>query len=315
MIIIEGPDNSGKTTLARTIQAMARWNGKLEISHSPGPVRELYDFLMQSMKKPPEYMAGHIADRFFLSELAYQPVFRPNDQLLSAHQKNVVVSMLWTMAPLVIICHFDKNQERYDSKEQRFSFEKMDLIKKEYNKLSIKSLTGAWRVVHFYIGDPVENIVSIANEYLEFAREKWIPRRRLLPYGRGNLLNTNRVKLVLVGQGFARNNVWKVPFERSKSGQMIQEVLNWYMVEQEFVWWTNAHKYNNLRRNLKELETERMAFRETLFVALGREASKMLRSVGVPCWSVKHPGYYLRRGTREDFLEEMKRPLESVSWK
>jgi len=67
-IIIEGPDCSGKTTLAKRISEY--YNNELDIVHCTGHDPKDYDFYLQLMKKK-----NVVYDRHFIGEMIYPAIF------------------------------------------------------------------------------------------------------------------------------------------------------------------------------------------------------------------------------------------------
>lgn len=70
MIVLEGPDGSGKTTLANRIGHL--WN--VPVIHSPGLVPEFICSAMLHHASNPQEMI--IYDRFWFSEFIYGPILR-----------------------------------------------------------------------------------------------------------------------------------------------------------------------------------------------------------------------------------------------
>lgn len=316
MIIVEGCDDSGKSTLAAMIQVMINEEAMTarKVSHSVGPTKLLYRFLMSRLTLPPDQLIDLVVDRFYLSELVYQPIFRPGVQLLTPQQHEVVRSMLYTAAPFVIRCHFSGNEDKFNNRAQMFPYEKMLQVEESYCNLDIGKAAGARGVINYTIGDSHELVLRAVQNYLDWASRWWVGRRIILDHGRGNLRDNREVRVVIVGQGFARDNVWKVPFERSKSGQMVHEALRRCGIDVGLVWFTNAIKYDMAQKCIDRLRLEGRVFEDALWIGLGNVARNALETCGISHYGITHPGYHLRKGTVNEFYIKMARPLNSIMW-
>ena len=86
IIILEGPDGSGKTTLAKTLAQVHN----LEYHHEgPPPTHipplEYYGQLLEDARWRDSPRSGTIFDRFALGQLVYGPIFRKDDRFTDAH--------------------------------------------------------------------------------------------------------------------------------------------------------------------------------------------------------------------------------------
>ena len=100
LTILEGPDCSGKSTLARRLQRRCR--DTCSIIHQ-GPYRE--DVITETLSS---VMTGNpyhtIADRLHLGERVYGPVFRGHDLLGNARHRIVARILMSAFNPVQVIC-------------------------------------------------------------------------------------------------------------------------------------------------------------------------------------------------------------------
>lgn len=96
MIIIEGMDNSGKTTLARTLAAHFAW----PLVHSPG----YYSKMVSWAKSTLTIRGSRVYDRHpCISEQVYGPILRDKDEFKTLEGKKVL-KLFVKINPLVIYC-------------------------------------------------------------------------------------------------------------------------------------------------------------------------------------------------------------------
>lgn len=95
-IIIEGPDCSGKTTLAKRINEY--YNNELDIIHCTGHDPKDYDFYKQLMRKK-----NVIFDRHFVGETIYPVVFNREPQLTIDEFNDLVIYAKDNKIPVIIV--------------------------------------------------------------------------------------------------------------------------------------------------------------------------------------------------------------------
>ena len=96
MIIIEGMDNSGKTTLAKTLASHYNW----PLEHSPGYCSKMVDWAKSTL-----LIQGHrIYDRHpCISEQVYGPILRDKDEFKTP-EGGKVMKLFIKKSPLIIFC-------------------------------------------------------------------------------------------------------------------------------------------------------------------------------------------------------------------
>jgi len=133
MIILEGPDGAGKTSLLEVITH--KWHGappdnyNVQVTHSPGPLpKDLYYHAMKILRDAKPVC---ILDRFpYFSESVYGKVLRPYP-LMNTHEFIALRERLLKMRPLVIYCRppLTMLKETHTVKEQ------MHGVEEHYNEL------------------------------------------------------------------------------------------------------------------------------------------------------------------------------------
>lgn len=88
LIILEGPDGAGKTTLAERLSNEI--HGIVDVRHCGQPERGPIDeYIYPLMQYLPGYDDHIIYDRHYLGELVYGPLYR--------EQSNIDIAMKWTI--------------------------------------------------------------------------------------------------------------------------------------------------------------------------------------------------------------------------
>lgn len=295
MIVCDGVDNSGKTLL---VQAIAKQFPDLFVMKSLG-AQTNYDFLMKQLTSPQQVLETQLWDRFLIGPILY-PQFRDTGvRELTQHQIEVLWSMTVTADPLFIHCHLIEDRALFENRDQLYDWETNLRIARVFEDYFESTVKKRVRAIDYQWGSGLEGegaidkVLREVNWYL-LVNEERIMLRSLCPQGRGQL---RQPLLMLVGQQFARDNRWKVPFERSKSGRMLHDALRKVGVGMERVWFTNAFKEPGgfTTRNVKEMADEVRLIEPEIVVAIGSKAAGLLGTLGVGHVRVKHPGYYLRK--------------------
>lgn len=292
MIIADGVDSSGKTML---VQAIAKQFPDLFVMKSLG-AQTNYDFLMKQLTGPQRVLETQLWDRFLVGPILY-PQFREEGvRELSQHQIEVLWSMTVTADPLFIHCHLIKDQALFENRDQLYDWEtnlRIARVFEDYFENTVKRTVKAVDYQWVSGGDDIYEVFKTVRAYL-LEREEHIFNRALCSHGRGQL---HSPLLMLVGQQFARDNKWLVPFERSKSGRMLHDGLRRIGVGMERVWFTNAFKEPGgfTTKNVTALADETRLIKPEIVVAIGSKAAGLLGTLGVQHLRVKHPGYFLRK--------------------
>jgi len=164
MIIVEGCDNTGKTTL---INELCRNNIMLKLNPKgvrPAPREVLIDYLEDTLKGDRWSNLHQIFDRFpLISERVYGMALR-GEYVLTEADFNKYDTMMYRMIPLVIYC--DRPQHRilasFGDREQLDGVaEKITTIQRLYES-TFDSLGLAWFVRYNY---------EEPNDYIRVARK------------------------------------------------------------------------------------------------------------------------------------------------
>jgi len=287
MIIVEGPDSSGKTTLAKELASQFGLN----YLKSPGPKTD-YDWWMSVLTLPTDQLAKLICDRFLFSEFVYGPIVRGKIKL-SPLEIDLVISMLVTAEPLVVHCELHYNREYFDCRPQLLDWDTNLRAAAAYTHV----LRG-WNHKVYKWNDWNSHAATCkaVDSYCNQSVVDWQARRKELSYGRGQLCSP---QLMIVGESFSTNNQWKVPFERSRSAQMLHEGLRKAGFTMWDVWFTNVLKTGKglTSADMTTLKREIELLNPTEILSLGNHASGwvLLTNPPMPVRKLIHPGWWVRR--------------------
>jgi GTPase SAR1 family protein len=104
MVIVEGVDGSGKTTLIKNLIADGLVDNVISKLFDPKYPHLLYGRLCDALHDYMDYPRV-VADRFFISELVYGPILR-GKLILSKAQISTILTLIQAQIPVVIIwCH------------------------------------------------------------------------------------------------------------------------------------------------------------------------------------------------------------------
>lgn len=180
MLILEGPDGGGKTTLLDKIVASGLCNhygGASEVIHSPGPLRVgLYDWAIGKLASAHDYT---IFDRFpYFSESVYGPALRKMS-LMTPTQFISLGEWLRKKEPLVIYCRppLEVILESSRVEEQMAGvLNNLGTIVKGYDQ-SLIHWAGQFRTYQydFTISDADERFFTALREYIreDYKRGGW----------------------------------------------------------------------------------------------------------------------------------------------
>jgi uracil-DNA glycosylase family 4 len=252
---------------------------------------------MGTLTSSPGALSKLVCDRFFYSEFVYGPLMRGKVSL-TKHQQEVIHSMLITAEPLVIQCHLIKDEEEFNSRPQHFDW--ATTLKTE---ALFDGVLGQGSAFQYRALDSLSySVFNQVTAYLEMM-EDWREFRSKVAYGRGQMRSP---QLMIVGEKFSRDNKWKVPFERSKSGIILHNALRLTGFTMEGLWFTNAVKTPEPLNpiNLSMLEREVELIQPKRVIGLGNRASGLLSSLGIDHTKIRHPGWYIRKYRAEEATKE-----------
>lgn len=177
MIIVEGCDNTGKTTLIQKLkerfpqlEVVPKWTGP----RGPGSMKKMWDHMMTYLTRNPDETKYLVFDRFpLISELVYGPVIRKHIEF-SREQIEQATELLKKHFPLVIYCRRDPEAilANFEEREQMEGVrENVKALIDQYNRVLCELDFLGIPVVDytFDVSDTWTNVIFIMSIYLEEA--------------------------------------------------------------------------------------------------------------------------------------------------
>lgn len=320
MIILLGPDNSGKTTLAQqlalqsigTQRPMTSWKAVASTGY-----KDYMEFLRGPKCDPLKIetwkpglalqMEGAvICDRFFYCELPYARIYRQSQQIQWSLKQwhNMHLSTI-AFNPTFILA-----TEKSSSYEDEVPEEMFDPILREYwhwlGVHGITPFTYNWRE------EPPDG-VSWAEHFLEIDGIKseeveWWTKGPTSLLGVGNTLNP---RVLILAQDLGPSNVHRVPFEQGPSGYYLSELLDGVGAPLESFYITNFIKTKDGEKNRELLAYELDCLRPSYAILLGQAAKGAVTTIGEyvshsDIHETVHPGYIVNHSASKQEMETRK---------
>jgi len=134
MIILEGPDNVGKTVAAKKLVGMVPGGHYVHYSKPPDGFDYWFDYLK-------DLNPGVVLDRFHLGAIAYGTILGGHEHTVSRVQWACLMRMLRYMGAMTVIM-YDSNEESYckrvagTTREEMYSAEKQKIVNRVYRTLA-----------------------------------------------------------------------------------------------------------------------------------------------------------------------------------
>lgn len=276
LIVIEGPDKTGKTTLAKAIERELGYEYKHFSAPKGSPADEYIDFLL-ALKRPT------VCDRFHLGELVYGPMFRGKAGITPLEL--VTIERVMRLKQTIII-HAVTNMELANHRLARSTeHEVVDFtqnLKAAEGFAKVVPLTNAGPVIR-YDGSSLDSIRKIISDLKKIRESLGEPRKYT---GIGTITGS---KIVFVGEQVNKKVTWRnLPFDRGASSQFLLDTFVAAGVPEKAVYICNANK-------LTRMEACQLAQAgRTTFIALGAKAANKLADFGFRCFEFSHPQFIKR---------------------
>lgn len=275
LIVIEGPDKTGKTTLAKAVAERLGFKYVHFSAPKGNPADEYIDFLL-NLKEPT------VCDRFHLGEFVYGPIFRGKAGITDLEL--VTIERLMRLKQTIIV-HAITNMalanERLDHSTQHEAVNKPQNLLAAEGFAKVVPLTNAGPVLK-YNGVSMTNLKA-ALDMLKMMSASWVPTDAYTGIG-----TIHGSKLVFVGESVNKNVTWRgLPFDHGSASQFLLDTFKAAGVPEKAVYICNADTFTfEEALNLNAASAR--------FIALGKKAHDKLTTLCVPHATLPHPQFVKR---------------------
>jgi len=277
MLVILGPDGTGKTTLANAVSLLT---GKKVYHYT---YKHNYEDYIEPLSALHHYDA--ICDRYFFCEVPYSTVLGRKLQFSLKQWHNLVLLTL-AHKPLIVL-----TEKRY-TKDEDYNDSVLPLEKWEECLAAYRKMLKDLDIPYTTETDPV----VLAEEAQKREEEaKWWAKMWMKGYGG---VGAWPAKVMIVAEILSPLNVHRIPFEAGPSGRYLSELLDGFPLGRIFITnWIKDHKTDS---QLLESELEHVEPRFVLLLGrIAREAIPLLRAYGVDYDTLTHPSAICRFRKRE----------------
>ncbi len=304
MIIILGPDHTGKTTLAKRL-AEARGRGYFHYTKDSTYQDYIKDMCALN------WWNG-VLDRHAMCEYSYATVMERPARFSMKEWHNILLTTL-IQNPLIVLCVNKPTQHEY-SAGQYLPYSKWDECLRLYRQFLSTHQIPYMTYDYSNGGNPViELMLNHARSQSE-AMEWWVPMWKA-KYG---CIGSIHPKLLLVAERIGPNNVNNIPFETGPTGHMLTDLLaatgtplNKFAVT-NFVksYRGDSREPNDQDMSLLEIELDHLKPEHIVFMGtVAKNAAKLAKARNIPFTLVPHFGAYSHKGDRsiERYVPEWKK--------
>ncbi len=285
MIILLGPDASGKTTLAK----------KLGLQYYHFDARSKYEDYLKPLCSLE--LTNAVMDRHIICEYPYHLIMKRQFAFTMKQWHNIILLTL-IQNPLVILCTHKSYQNKY-SKEQYLPYEHWDGCLTLYRHFLD---THQIRYVEYdYAGPITISALEIMHEKLKYAARWWEPMWK----GGYGCIGSTYPKVLLVAERLGPNNMNSLPFETGPTGRMLTDMITETTTPLGKFAVTNLVKSfrrdtrnpNNDDFRLLRYELEFLKPQKVVFMGgIAKLGIRVAKDAGIEHHEIAHFGYYSHRG-------------------
>lgn len=289
LIVIEGADKTGKTTLAQEISTKLGYEYHHFGAPGPNPADEYAEFLI-ALAKPT------VCDRFYYGENVYGPLLR-GKSLITPLQKIVIERLCRVKSGILIHA-----RPPLDVVQHRMGMLGDKLITKAQNEKAYAMFN---HVLHKstmpkYIYDSSQS-KSLENfmKYITMVLEEKVKSHPIYS-GIGTIEGPRNI---FVGDTVNNNVTWKgLPFDAGSSSKFLQECLDASLIPEDSIYMVNSNTVC-----IAEVQTWYEKNDKINVLALGNNASVRLNQLGVKHTMVAHPSFWKRfkRGQKQTYIKHL----------
>jgi hypothetical protein len=282
IIIFEGPNGVGKTTIAKNVSDIYNLNYIKESK----PVGGYKYYIKRSLEEK-----DCVFDRFHLGEFVYPSLMNDEREIMNDWQQHLIERILQIKNALLIYC-----DSTYENKKNIFltrGEEYVSIDKIEDESLLFKECVERSILNRIHI-DPLsnnyENLYNFIEKYNNNLDKNFIKYESI-----GCFYNP----IMLIGErygsgedfNFGKNIYLKTFIDTKLSSRYLHQALKNF--KQKF-YITNLYKVENNEINLKLITEEINLIKPTKIILLGNKVEKLFKELNLLYYKMPHPQYYNR---------------------
>lgn len=282
MIIILGPDHTGKTTLAQRLCTA----GPRPYTHFDMNSRYLEDYLVPMARLQ---LFRAVCDRFIWCERPYAKVKKRTIQYTTKMFHNVTLLALM-QKPVIILSVGKATSEYKDTYLPEADWDECLSLYREY----LKSMNVSYIEYNLHNGVDIDALLSMEESNTQ-TMGWWIPMWRA-GYG---CIGSPNPDILLVAQQLGPYNYRKVPFEAGPTGRGLSEIIENMDTPIARLAITNFIKTKDEKRDFELLQVELDHLKPKACILMGnvaRKAQKMIETMGIQTLHLPHLGYLGHKG-------------------
>jgi hypothetical protein len=292
MIILLGPDHTGKTRLAHQLEE------KYGLKYFHYGKDDGYEDYLKPMCSL-DWWDG-VLDRHAICEYAYSQVMNRGFKFTMKQWHNIILTTL-IQNPMFVLCVNKPPHSKYD-KEQYLPYEKWDrclgLYRHFLNSHHISYLQYDYQFKDMFDLDALVEQAQVQSECMTWWKNLW---------QRGwGCIGSTHPKVLLVAERIGPNNMNNIPFETGPTGLMLTDLLaatgtplgvfavtNYVKSYRRDKRAPNEADDHLLRLELEELKPEKVI----LMGSVAKDGAKVVKEAGIDYIQVPHFGSYSHKGS------------------
>lgn len=284
MIIVEGADGTGKTTLCKKIAEKLNIQYLKIPRHKGDKEVNGFKFYMEQAELLPD---NCVVDRFHIGEMVYPRLYSNDLRVpLKLWQQHAIERVLKIRGTILVhvMANYDFMEYNYRQREENFSFP--DCVNEcewfSENIFNSILLTKTFITTHTQ-PDKFINFLGRFHEILQ---------QHVTPLKQYNSTGGVKYPIMIVGDKLNKKYGTKYCFNAwTGSSAYLQQALDIAGCKSNY-YLTNANKGNN--NDIGDLLKENFHINPICRIALGLNASKILNSAGLKHTMIEHPAYHQR---------------------
>lgn len=284
MIIVEGADGTGKTTLCKQIAEKLNMQYLKIPRHKNDMELNGFKFYVEQAESIPD---NCIVDRFHIGEMVYPRLYTDDTRApLKMWQQHCIERVLKIRGAVLVhvMSNYDFIEKNYKQRNELFS----EIECKKECEYFAESIFNSILFKQSYITTHSNSgkFITYLEKFHNILKEKYAPLQKYFGIGSAHY------PVMIVGDSLNKNYGTKYCFNAwTGSSAYLQQALDIAGCKSNY-YLTNAHKGNE--NDAGDLLQENFQINPICRIALGQKASQLLNQVGLKHTVIEHPAYHQR---------------------